>query len=221
MTVRWAGLVLPGPTGFGLELLGVPPWGAKGRAASIHKPHKVWLKIWNIGKWWYMISFWTWRVLKPLLGNNVGLEQRTIWKWFQTDFWFFHQIEAFMHQFDFIFVKWIEFPTTKAMIQGGIWSAMAMLLGRTPTMQWPRLQMPWMLPVQGLRIFPKSHVMRLGSRVRVFFRGRRSVTTFDDWRPVTLICKNTQSYQAFRTDLYNIHHFAINNFTNCGFSLPC
>ena len=39
------------------------------------------------------------------------------------------------------------------------------------------------------------------------------MTTFDDWRPVTLICKKTQSYQAFRTDLY-IHHFAINNFYN-------
>ncbi len=175
----------------------------------IHK-NRVWLKTWNIGKWWYMISFWTRRVLRPLLGNNVGLEQRTIWKWFQTLLHFSSNwgiyAPIWLH---FCEVDWVSNHQTHD--SGGIWSAMAMLLGRTPTMQWPRLQMPWMLPVQGLRIFPKSHVMILGSKVGIW-RGR-SVTTFDDWRPVTLICKKTQSYQAFRTDLY-IHHFAINNFYN-------
>lgn len=146
-----------------------------------------------------MIPFGTWiciyiYICIPLLDRNVGLEQRTILKCFQA----------------LLILKLGKMPKwwfrVNSECHGQYWNHHHLVdkpspPGRTRTMQWPRLQMPWMPPVQGLRIFPKNHVMILGSRVGVW-KGRRSVTT-DDWRPITLICWKKQGYQAFQSDLYN------------------
>ena len=154
--------------------------------------------LWNMNMYTVYVYMY---ICIPLLDRNVGLEQRTILKCFQA----------------LLILKLGKMPKwwfrVNSECHGQYWNHHHLVdkpspPGRTRTMQWPRLQMPWMPPVQGLRIFPKNHVMILGSRVGVW-KGRRSVTT-DDWRPITLICwkKTGLSGISIRFVQHrNIHHF--------------
>ena len=151
---------------------------------------------------WNMKSSLSLYIYIPLLDRHVGLEQRNYTKVVSITFGF-NQLWGSCPNLTESFCSGLNCPSTQN--DGGIrrghgqyWSHhhlvnrplhLHVFSGRTRIMQWPRLQMPWMPPVQGLRIFPKNHVMILGSRVGVWkdWKGRRSVNT-DDWRPIALIC---------------------------------